>query len=176
MTTSDIQQQLQERFSTLPRIVQEAIVSADVEHHLRELSTLYKLHIDQWEQLENEVMLAMLGIQSVDALAANVEKEVGVPADVATALVRDISRVVFEPIRVALEHELEKKEAAPLPSAPVSSRESVVAPAPPVPATPPPAPHAMRVMRVPIVNDGYRPGETSVSRASVADDPYREAA
>ncbi len=180
----DIQGLLKERYEALPPIVQKAITSADTEKRLRELSTLHKLHIDQWEQLENEVMMAMLGMLPIENLAANVEKEVGVSHDVAVALAADISRVVFEPIRAELAREIEENsrgDVTPL----IPHDESAVPVAVPVqpavvarvaPVTPPqPAPSA-RVDRSAAVLPEYQAGQASTVRASVASDPYREAA
>ena len=52
--------QIGEQFKKLPKVVQDAILSADVEMHMRELADKHKLHFDQWSALENEVMFALL--------------------------------------------------------------------------------------------------------------------
>ena len=44
---------IEERISQLPQVVQAAIKSADLEKQLRKLADLHKLHLDQWQQLEN---------------------------------------------------------------------------------------------------------------------------
>ena len=70
-----IEDKLQERFLALPKAVQEAISSSDVEKHLRELSEVHKLHLDQWQKLENEVMLTLLGLEEAENLEENLKKE-----------------------------------------------------------------------------------------------------
>ena len=45
---------------------------------MRALADTNKLHIDQWESLENEVMLALLGFQPIQDLEKNIKSEVGV--------------------------------------------------------------------------------------------------
>ena len=102
---------LQERFVQLPKVVQDAIRSADVEKRMRELAENNKLHLDQWQTLENEVMLALLGFQPTEDLAKNIESQVGVTPEVAKSLAGNISKTVFEPIREELERQLEHPEA-----------------------------------------------------------------
>lgn len=179
-----LDQQLAEQFKQLPKIVQDSITSADVQKHLRELADIHKLHLDQWQTLENEVMLALLGIQSVNDLEKNIKSEVGVPDDIAKALAADISRIVFAPIRAELERELDHPDAK---AAEVSGVEAArrqelagapaAAPAPvapPVaPATPPAAPLEGKIERAPI-SAAYKAGEASSARKAVEDDPYRE--
>src|SRR3989344_4656300 len=102
---------LRKRFLELPKVVQDAITSAQVEKHLRELAERHRLHLDQWQVLENEVMLALLGFLPVEELEGHMREQVGVSPEVATALSIDISHNVFEPIRESLERELEHPEA-----------------------------------------------------------------
>ncbi len=107
----DFKEKLAERFAQLPKVVQDAITSADVEKHLRALADTHKLHLDQWEKLENEVMLALLGFQRSEDLQKNIESEVGIDAATAALLATSISTVVFGPIRQELERQLEHPDA-----------------------------------------------------------------
>jgi hypothetical protein len=188
----DLQELLKERMSQLPPVVQRAITSADVEKNLRKLADTHKLHLDQWQILENNVMLTLLGLQQSDLLEKNIQSEVGVAADVARELAENINTIVFEPIRQELERQLEHPEAqekqftgieaarnqelakaegqgvTQAPSAPAEAAPAAVQPATP----PPPAPE-VKVAR-PDDGSNYKPGETSAQRAAVHDDPYRE--
>ena len=159
-------QMIRDQFGKLPKVVQDAISSADVEKHLRDLATKHKLHLDQWETLENQVMLTLLGIQDSDDLKNNIKNEVVVPDEVAQELTDDISANVFEPVRAQLEQELADKTSAPAPAA-VTVAEPVA------PATPPVAGPDGKVVRAPI-SEVYKTGEMSTARKSVEDDPYRE--
>lgn len=103
--------ELQERFALLPKVVQDAILSTDVSKRLRALASTHQLHIDQWEILEQEVQLTLLGIQPLEELAKNLENELHIPFDQAGPLAADISSAVFEPIRAELERQLEHPEA-----------------------------------------------------------------
>lgn len=177
---TEFKELIKKRFGQLPRVVQEAIVSADVEKHLRELAETHKLHLDQWELLENEVQMTLLGIQPADKLTENIEKEVGVSNEIAKILAESISKIVFEPIRQELERQLEHPEAkAEEVSGVEAARAQVLGGeerpvAPPVlPATPPAPPPAGKAVRAP-VSEAYKAGEPSSARKAIEDDPYRE--
>lgn len=198
----ELEKKLQERFAQLPKVVRDAVASADVEQHLRDLANIHKLHLDQWEKLENEMVLALLGFQQIDNLQENIKNEVHVDDATAAALAADISRVVFEPIREELERMLEHPEAKEKEISDVEAARAQVLAGQPVadniqqsaassnldsatsyklqatsfpvvPATPPPPPPATRAERGP-ASGAYKSGEPSIVRKSVEDDPYRE--
>ncbi|HTR18538.1 MAG TPA: hypothetical protein VMH91_00975 [Candidatus Paceibacterota bacterium] len=156
----DLDTRLQERFKQLPKVVQDAITSADVEKRMRSLADTQKLHLDQWESLENEVMLALLGFQPVEDLQKNIKSEVDVSDEVAATLASEVSKLVFEPIREELEKQLATSNGA-------SAMPAVL------PATPPAPQNEEKAIRAPI-SESYKPGEVSNARKSVHDDPYRE--
>lgn len=180
---TDTQAILTERFKELPKVVQNAITSADVTKQLRQLADTNKLHIDQWETLENEVMMTLFGVTPFDELQANIEKHVGVSNEMARELTVNISKIVFQPIREELERELEHPDAK---AAEVSGVEAartealgdeaalVLPPAPVVaPATPPAESPTQKVERAP-ASPAYKAEQASSSRKDVVDDPYRE--
>jgi len=107
----DIQKLIRERFAQLPKVVQTAITSADIEKQLRELANTHKLHLDQWQTLENEVVMTLIGINPVEELSVNLQKQLAVSNEIAKSLTADISKIVFEPIREQLERELEHPDA-----------------------------------------------------------------
>lgn len=183
---TELQKQLAERFHQLPKVVQDAITSADVEQHLRTLADTHKLHLDQWQVFENEVMLAVLGFQQVEDLERNIVQHVGIAGDIAHALAQGANSVIFEPIRQQLERNLEHPDAqAAIVSGAEAARtqildaehvESTASPPPiPVvqPATPPPPAPDIKIAR-PSDSTAYKPGEPSAARKVVTDDPYRE--
>ncbi len=179
----EIADQLKERFLQLPQPLRKAIISADVEDRLRKLSESHKLHLDLWQKLENEVMLALLGFQPVEKLEENIKNEVGVPAETASALAEDIAEKIFLPIREELERELPPPETvggegivaadAVLPILNTEYRIPNTSP-PPIPSTPPPPPKTERAVRAP-VSESYSSQTPSHERKSVEGDPYREA-
>lgn len=188
----DVKKELEERFNKLPKVVQDAITSAGVSKNLQKLADMHKLHVDQWETLENEVQLTLMGIQPSEELEENIRKEVHVPDDVAHELTVDIMRTVFEPIRQELERGLSNPNAVPKsedgietrrrealaseaassahessPQAPLPQAPQQAAPA----AAPAPAPAVAK--RAP-VEPTYLTRTPSSERPSIDGDPYRE--
>lgn len=168
---------IHERFLKLPKVVQDAITSSDIEKRMRELADKQKLHVDQWQSLENEVMLALLGFHPVEEIVGNIQKNVGVDATVARELALNINVIVFEPVRQELERQLQHPDAQ---KAAVSgteaartealSQEAAAAAPAPTPAAAKPDTTAARAP----ASGAYIPGEASSQRKSVTDDPYRE--
>ncbi len=173
----ELNKQIGERFKKLPKVVQDAITSADVEKHLRELADTHKLHLDQWQSLENEVMMTLLGFQPSEELAANIASEVGIPQALADTLASDISKIVFEPVRQELERELGNPQAKDVPATQIETvRAQILSQEKPVPvaaATPPSPAPTEKAVRAPI-SESYKAGEASTDRKSIHDDPYRE--
>jgi hypothetical protein len=181
VNAQDIDNKIAERFRSLPKAVQDAITSADVEQHMRELAGQHQLHFDQWSSLENEVMFTLLGIEPIERLADNLKKEVGVTAEVAESLAASISQTIFAPIRAELEKGLasgggDEESDAPLESAAVKEHplaQVVPAIAPVLPGTPPAPPPEKKAIRAPI-SESYGAGQPSAERRIVEGDPYRE--
>ncbi|MFZ2886971.1 MAG: hypothetical protein WA021_04095 [Minisyncoccia bacterium] len=200
---TNIDETIKKHFQQLPGVVQDAITSTDVQTQLRGLADMHKLHLDQWEKLENEVMMTLLGIQRVEDLEPNIMSEVGTSAEVAHALAVDINAVVFEPIRQELERQLEHPDAkaatmnqaevarteildaehadnassvaTPTPQTSSESQPPPVAQAAPPTVQPgtPPQPQPDIKITRPSDSTAYKPGETSTARQTVHDDPYR---
>lgn len=185
---NELQIQLAARFKQLPVVIQNAITSADVEQHLRALADTNKLHLDQWEILENEVMLTLMGFQKMEDLDKNIRESVDVTPEVARQLAHDISETIFAPIRGELERLLEHPDAQ---AATVSDVETArtevlgqntsrtITPAatpslpaiiPATPPAPPPTDKAVRANPSPM----YTPQAPSQERKGIAGDPYRE--
>lgn len=183
----DVQTIIKARFAQLPKVIRDAITSADVEKHLRELATTHKLHLDQWEALENEVMMVLFGVNPIDQLQNNIKKQVSVTDDVAKALTEDISKTVFGPIRSELEQALEpqkperqhaeadteKPEQEKAPTAESATQTPPTQTSPVAPATPPAPAPTEKAARAPM-SEAYKAGEPSTARRAIEDDPYRE--
>lgn len=173
----DLAAELRERFAQLPKVVQDAINSSHIEENLRKLADGKSLHVDQWQTLENEVMLAVLGFQPAVKLEDNLRASLKVTPEIAHELAVGVNNIVFEPIRQELERELQHPDAK---AAAVSgteaarteaiSQEAAAAAPAPTPAAPKPETTAARAP----ASGAYKPGEPSSQRKAVADDPYRE--
>lgn len=182
LTQEQLTTQLQDRFKQLPKPIQNAITSADVQKQLRELADTAKLHVDQWQILENDVMLTLLGFQETEKLAEHLQHDLEVPAGLAASLAENISKIVFDPIREELERELDNPDAKArtqtvADAALQEEKSQEVAPTAAIstvaPATPPPEKPVEKAVRAPIA-ESYKPGEVSSERKVVTDDPYRE--
>jgi hypothetical protein len=184
-TPINVDQAFAERLALLPPVVQQAIQSADLEKHLRALADTHKLHIDQWELLQNEVKLALLGFEDAAKLPENLESVVGVDHETAQSLAQAINDEVFEPIREELERGLSHPEAKAAAtddmeqarqSAITAAKAAGEATAPKAtaqPATPPAPKPEGTVVHAP-VSETYKPAQPSTERKDVASDPYRE--
>ena len=82
-----------------------------MEKHLRDLADKRKLHLDQWQLLENEVMLTLLGFEQPENLEKNIADHVRISAEDSRMLATEISTTIFEPIRQELERQLEHPDA-----------------------------------------------------------------
>lgn len=172
----DFEKVMHERFAQLPPSVQAAITSADVETHLRELAKTHQLHLDQWNLLENEVMLTLLGLQQMSQLKENIVKEVGVSEQVATELANDIAQNVFKPIRDELEKLLEHSTPqsgtppqTPGPNAPTTTPDATKTATP----TSPGSAGEAKVTRA-AAPASYLSQTPSHERKTIEGDPYRE--
>lgn len=184
---------LEEQFKALPKSVQNAIASGKIDEQFKVLAEKHKLHLDQWQALENQIMLTVLGLSEPDALVENITKEVVIARERAQEIVDDIATTVFKPIREELERQLEHpdaqaKEVSEVEAARAQAlegsmgqglgvREESANTQPPTsvvqPATPPPSAPEIKVTR-PTDSSTYKPGIPSDKRDTVHDDPYRE--
>ena len=171
--TEDNEKIIADRMAELPQVVQDAITSADVAKRLRELATTHQLHLDQWESLETEVRMTLLGIKDSADLEQNIEKRVGVAAEVAKSLADDISTIVFEPIREELERQLDHPAAQAKVESDIDRMTAQVLTPPPAPIGSAPTAPETKAERAPL-SDAYKTGETSTARKDVHNDPYRE--
>ncbi len=181
---NEFKEAILQRFKSLPKVVQRAIVSADVSKQMRELADAHKLHLDQWDSLENEVQFTLLGIHSGEDLAKNIQKAVNVDEVTAESLAADISRLVFDPVRKELERELEHPDAVAATTTGVedmraqmlaSSENKPVPPAPaPIVAGTPPQPTSTTIVERAQISPAYIPSTPSHERKTIEGDPYRE--
>lgn len=183
----DLDTALQERFASLPKVVQEAITSADVQKHMRDLAEGHKLHVDQWQVLENNVMLTLLGFQPVAELTQHLQRDLGVTEELAVELASSISEHVFSPIRGEMERVLDHPSATEeavsdvdavraqeMNAAQSGEAPTVATPAtlPVAPATPPAQPPEGKAVRAQITTTYAN--AASHERKSIEGDPYRE--
>lgn len=99
------------RFKELPPVLQEAITGAHVQDHMQKLAKKHELHLDQWQKLENQVVLTLMGLASAEGLRDAIKHKVGVTDAVADELAEAIALEVFDPVRKELERTLSHPSA-----------------------------------------------------------------
>ncbi len=149
---------IEEKFAELPEAIQNAITDASVEKKLRSMAEKYKLHLDKWVVLENEIMLTLLGLEEPRDMAKNIAKEVNIEKGEAQKLVNDIAVEIFKPIREQMQGTLDS-EAIKRETVPVGQKEKE---------------HTAVKKVTPSDTSAYKVGESSTERSDVQEDPYRE--
>lgn len=104
MPRAELDEKIRLRFKEVPTLVQEVVQAPETEANLRDLASANQLEDDQYERLENEVMLALLDFQPTERLSHNIKYAVGVSDQVADLLAADILESIFNPLRKALAH------------------------------------------------------------------------
>jgi hypothetical protein len=104
------EQILKDAFLSLPKVMQDTITDSDVQSKLHQLSKKYNLHIDKWKILENEIMMALLGISEPEDLAKNINTEADVSMDMALQIANDVGKIVFNPIQQKLKNNIQPQE------------------------------------------------------------------
>lgn len=171
---SDFETKLATRKAALPKVIRDAIDSADIAARLRGMAEKHRLHVDVWELLENEVRLTLLGFEDAANLAKNIEKELGVPAADAESLALDINESVFEPIREELERGLGSPQAKEVEVTELETlRTQAIAAERASGSTPPPPLLTAKATRAPL-SSAYVASQPSHERKAVDGDPYRE--
>lgn len=173
----EFQEAVKERFALLPKPVQNAILSADVSKHLRALAQNHQLHVDQWNDLETEVQMTLMGMHRAEELEQNIKKVLATNDETAAELADEIYQGVFEPIRTELEQQLtQTSPEATLTPPPTAPAPAITPSAPPqtvAPATPPPEPLGATALRE-VLSKNYQQGGMSHERKEIDGDPYRE--
>ncbi len=122
MSTPYTENQLFEKFRTLPDDIRQSFVSFDTLDVLGKITGKYKLHIDQGGALSEQVGLLMLGVTRPRDFLANIQTALNIPIETAGEIVKEVNDKIFFPIRQSLKeiHNLaegkdtiERSETAP---------------------------------------------------------------
>jgi hypothetical protein len=152
--------------------VRKAIEEQRAEKALQGLSKKYRLHFDQWQVLENEIMLGLLGLEEATNLADNIVKQVGVEKSVAESIVKDASELIFAPIREEIERQLDHPDAKEKEGTPIEDMTTEilkgVSEKPAISAEP------QKDATITLGGTSYHAGTPSTERKDVHNDPYRE--
>jgi hypothetical protein len=99
---TELEQEIKDRTAQLPPEVKRAIASIGLAQKIATLGRKYALMIDQVGMLDTEISMAMLGLIKPDKLDEAFVNEIGLERGKAAALVDDINKEIFGPIRDAL--------------------------------------------------------------------------
>ena len=102
---------IQEQYAKLPKQLQEAIQSSHVNEMISAIAAQNKLHVDQIEVFENEVMMLMMGFTDPIEFVGELQKSLGLTADIALKIATDTNEQILLPIRERMEH---PSESAPI--------------------------------------------------------------
>lgn len=97
------QDDLMDRFESLPKALREAIVSVETADSIQAIGEKYKLHIDQIGSLGNETGLVMLGFTRPYLFPAKLAQSLKVPREQASLIAQDINEQIFTKIRDFIE-------------------------------------------------------------------------
>lgn len=95
---------IQEQYAKLPKQLQDAIQSSHVNEMIGAIATQNKLHIDQIGEFENEVMMLMMGFTDPIEFVGEIQKTLGVTAEVALKIATDTNEQILLPIRDRMEN------------------------------------------------------------------------
>jgi hypothetical protein len=126
-------QVLQDKFSSLPPELQDAITESGFVNKLKEISKTEKLMIDQAGSLEREVLLVLLGITPINQFEKNLKDETRLETEKLKRVISQVNEQIFSPIHQHLEHLMSAAENSPsniieTPLAPVQDDQKVSEP------------------------------------------------
>lgn len=118
------QQEVMERYDTLPDPVKDAIFAEATAEKMNEIGKKHNLLIDKIGILAKETGYVMLGLEHPNDFVGNLASMLGVSTSEAREIVQDINESIFKPIREHL-MQIHEKPAAP------SYRSQTFTPRPP---------------------------------------------
>lgn len=95
-------EELMARYKTLPKELQEAILSVDTSKAIQEIGKKYGLAIDKIGALADETSSVMLGFERADNFVSNLNRHLGTGAETAAKIGAEINSAVFSKIRSSL--------------------------------------------------------------------------
>jgi hypothetical protein len=139
------------RMEELPPYVKEAIKNARPGEKIRTIAAHHKLHIDQQDVLESEVMLVMLALSEARDFAANFSREARIDISEAEKIAEEVSRNIFDSVRETMRKHAEQGGAGDV-STEQSSAPSARQTQSPEAPTQPNRPHPIEERPVQIVS------------------------
>jgi hypothetical protein len=140
---------VQEQIKKLPKEVRDALASDELSTKIRAVGNNHHLHIDQIGTMEDEVILAIMGISDASELSDQLMKQLSISKMDADAIVNDINTTVFMPIQESMKKSDTKSVVMPSTIAAAQAAASVAPTPAPIVSTPTPtAPIASTDMQI----------------------------
>lgn len=117
ISNGEFERLIAERLSLLPPDVKRAISDSHLGEHLLEVAQRNRLRVDESKTLENETMLALLGVEPLENFRSNLGRHANLSPEAAATVSNDVNRLIFAPIRESLK-KLWDEEGAEEPEAP----------------------------------------------------------
>jgi hypothetical protein len=109
MNNEEIQQLIQDRFDLLPTPLREAILSADLDTKIQNISKKNSLMLNQVGTLESAILLVLTGFKTPQEINGFLTSEGGFTPQKANDVLKQVEEEIFAPVKNHLE------EVAPLP-------------------------------------------------------------
>jgi len=105
------QEQLDKIYEKLPEELKEAMFSMETAKEIGETCESYGIRDNRVGEIADHVGYVLLGLLLPQEFAETLEKEIKLPRVLAQAIARDLNRLVFYPVKPALEqlHQIEIK-------------------------------------------------------------------
>ena len=128
----DIQEKLKERLSQLPEPIRDFIVSDEFSTRVRTLAERHALNLWQGQVFENEILMAILGMESREGFSDALKKQLEVDNETAEKMTAEVESDIFQELRRILkdtESETNTQQAEESPSVEAELSEAGVEPA-----------------------------------------------
>lgn len=96
-------EQIEEKFRSLPETLQNLIVSVKTAEIIREIGQSHKLHIDQIGKLADEIGFVMMGLTRPNDFMYNIGKKLSLSPDLAKEITKEVDEKIFRQIREELQ-------------------------------------------------------------------------
>lgn len=106
----EFKKQIEERMQEIPEALAKAIKVSGWEKIVFDIGRKHSLHVDDIGQLQNELIMVLVGIVHPDEFRSVVVNEIGISADKAGMIIEEINTQVNEKIKNALKSEINHEE------------------------------------------------------------------
>lgn len=107
---TEFKKKIEERFEELPKSLAEAIKSSNWEKAVFDIGRKHDLHVDDIGELQNELILVLVGIVHPDEFRSVLINEIGIKASLVDEIIEELNVEVNERIKARLKLELAKEE------------------------------------------------------------------